>query len=149
MQTTEKENTKSKKSIWPTLITLSIIALLIALAISFMPRSFSTDFSIVGKGTNALVLVYDPNIIQSTQITAAMNEVRDDYAGQLEFIIVQIGTPTGLMLSNTYNIKAPVLLFFDPKGKILKILYTSQDSASLRHNFDLIFKLKESNKQAQ
>lgn len=139
MQTPEQE-TKPKKRIWPTLLTLSIVALLVALAISSLPRSFPTDFSIVGKGRNAVVLMYDPNILQSTHMTTVMNEIRDDYAAQLEFVVVQIGSPTGGMLRSTYGVDRVALLFFDADGTILKILYSSQDAASLRHNFKLIFR---------
>ncbi len=138
----EKEKTKPKKRIWPTLVTLTIIALLVALAISFLPRSLPTDFSVVGKGRNAVVLIYDPNILQSNQITSAMNAVIDDYRGQVEFIVVQLGSPTGRMLSNRYGVETAVLLFFDGDGEMLQILHSSQDAASLQHNLNMIFKLE-------
>ncbi len=142
MQIPEKEKTKPKKRFWPTLITLTVITLLITLAISSLPRSFPTDFSVVGKGSNAVVQIYDPNILQSTQTTSAMNAVRDDYIGRLEFVIVQLGTPTGRMLGRLYGVKTAALLFFDGNGKILQILHSSQDAASLQHNLNVIFKLE-------
>ncbi len=139
MKTPEKEPIKTKKRISPTLIILGIIALLVVLAVTSLPRAFPTDFSIVGKGSNAVVLMYDPNILQSGETTSAMNEVRDEYAGQIEFVVVQIGTPTGSLLSRRYDLKTAALLFFDGSGKMLKIVHSAQDAASLRHNFNEIF----------
>ncbi len=138
----EKENKKSSKRLWSTLITLSVIVLLLAVAFTLLPRSLPTDFSVVGKGINAVVQMYDPNVLRSTETASAINKVRDDYIGQLEFVVVQIGTPTGRRLSQTYGIDTAALLFFDGNGKILNILQSSQDAKSLRHNFKVIFKLE-------
>ncbi len=140
MQKSEQQKTKPKKRFWPTLITLTLIALLLTLATSLMPRSIPTDFTVVGKGTNAVVLIYDPNILRSTQIASAMNAVRDDYKGQLEFVVVQLGSPTGRILSRTYDIETAALLFIDGKGNVLTIQQTPYDAATLRHHLNTIFK---------
>lgn len=145
MQTTDKEETKPKSRIKSTIITLAVIALMVAIAISALPRGFPTDFSVVGKGTNAVVLIYDPNILASTQTTAMLNEIRDDYKGQLEFVIVKIGSPTGRELSEKYRIKSTALLLFAADGSILKRLHPPESTASLRHGLSVVFKLESDN----
>ncbi len=146
-ETEEAHKSPVKKSlwrrVWPTLLTLTIIALLVALAISSLPRIIPSDFSVVGKGNNAVVLVYDPNVLRSTEITSAMNAIRDDYKGDIEFLVAQLGSPTGRELSAAFGLDTVALIFFDGNGKVLQILHSSQDAASLRHNVTLIFKLED------
>ncbi len=143
MQTTNKNDTKPKSRIWPTLITLTIIAIAVAIAISFLPRSIPTDFSVVGKGTNALVLMYDPNLAQSTQTASAMNAVRDEHEGHIKFVIAKTNGPTGRMLRQRYNVQSLALIFFSGDGNLLHVVYSPQDGDSLRQHLNNVFKLEK------
>ncbi len=141
MQSIDKEERKPGSRIWTVLITLTVIALLVAIAISSLPRGFPTDFSVVGKGTDAVVLVYDPNIMASTQTTAMMNEIRDDYEGQVEFLIIKIGSPVGRTLSEHYRLRTTTILLFSADGTILKKLFPPESTAFLRHSINEAFQI--------
>jgi hypothetical protein len=69
---TSNNTVSSAKNIWPKLITFSFILLVIVIAVSLLPRGFSQDLSVIGQGTNAVVLVHDGNILQSTDTMIAM-----------------------------------------------------------------------------
>lgn len=145
MQTTNEKEASSKSSIWPKLITVTIIALILAVAVLSLPRSFPTDISIIGKGKNSLALIYDLNLLQSSETAAAMNAIRDEFDEQLEFVVVKIGTPSGKILSERYSAEPPALIFFAANGEVLRILYSPQDAESLRHNLNITFNPKASN----
>ena len=140
MQTPNEQKPNTKRSIWPKLITFTAIVLSVAVAVSLLPRGFSQDTSIIGKGTNAVVLVYDPNLVQSGETMLAMNVVRDEYEGRLEFIVANINTPPGRTFVHVHGLRPPALVFFGANGERLQILYSPQDGESLRNNLNIIFK---------
>ena len=140
MQAANENKADSRRSIWPKLITLIFILLIGALVVSLLPRSFSQDTSIIGKGVNVVVLVYDPNLVQSGETITAMNEVRDEYEGHLEFIVASINTPSGETFIDAHGVRPSALLFFAASGERLQILYSPQDGKSLRINLDAVFK---------
>lgn len=134
------KNPDTKRSIWPKLITFTLILLVIIVAVSLLPRGFSKDTSLVGKGTNVVVLVHDNNVIQSTDTMVAMNEVRDEYEGRLEFIVADIMTPEGRAFADKYGLQPTALVFFASNGERLQTLYTPQIGESLRESLNSIFK---------
>jgi hypothetical protein len=137
MQTQNKTN--NTRSIWPRLITFSLILLIAALAVSLLPRGFSEDTSLIGGGTNAVVLIHDNNVIQSADTMVAMNDVRDEYDGRLEFIVADIKTPTGEMFADKHGLQPTALVFFAANGERLQTLYTPQVGESLREHLNSIF----------
>jgi len=141
MPTSDKKKPKNtKRSIWPKLITFTLLLLFAAVAISLLPRSFQQDTSIIGKGTNVVVLMLDPVLVQGTETVIAMNEVRDEYEGRLEFIISNINTPEGRLFYRTHDLRSNALVFFAANGERLEIVYAPQVAESLRNNVNRIFK---------
>lgn len=139
MQTQNLKNSNSKRNVWPRLITLTLILLTAIVAVSLLPRGFSEDTSIIGKGTNALLLVHDSNILQSEETMVAMNEIRDDYAGRLEFIVADIKTPAGKAFADRHGLHPVALVFFSADGENLQTLYSPQTGKSLRQEVEQIF----------
>ena len=140
MQTSTEEKQNTKRSIWPKLIIFTLILLIVAIAVSLLPRGFPQDTSIIGKGTNVVVLVYDPNFVQSGETILAMNDVRNEYEGRLEFIVANINTPSGRTFVDVHGFRSPALVFFAANGERLEVLYSPQDGESLRNNLNIIFK---------
>jgi hypothetical protein len=140
MSTTNNSSTE-KKSIWPKLITFSLILILIfiVIAVSLLPRGFSQDLSVIGQGTNALVLVHDSNVVQSADTMVAMNAVRDDYEGRVAFIVADINTPEGRQFANGHGFGPVALAFFAANGERLQLLYSEQTGESLRNNLNTTF----------
>lgn len=139
MQTKNSKNLDTKRSIWPKLITITLILLIAILAVSLLPRGFSEDTSLIGQGTNVLALVHDNNILQSGETMVAMNEVRDEYAERLEFIVVDIKTPAGKVITDRYSLQPAALVFFSANGEILQTQYAPQTGESLRQELNRIF----------
>ncbi|SEF92378.1 hypothetical protein [Nitrosomonas ureae] len=127
------------KNIWPKLITFSFIFLVIVIAVSLLPRGFSQDLSVIGQGTNAIVLVHDGNILQSTDTMAAMNAVRDDFEEYIAFIVADINTPEGKRFADSHGFGPAALAFFAANGDRLQVLYSEQTSESLRRYLNTIF----------
>ena len=140
MQTPNEKKPNTKRSIWPKLITFTLILLIAAVAVSLLPRGFPQDTSIIGKGTNVVVLVHDPNLVQSGETMLAMNEVRDEYEGRLEFIVADINTPSGKTFTDAHGLQPAALVFFAANGERLQTLYSPQVGESLRNNLNTIFK---------
>lgn len=129
----------SSKSIWPKLITFTFIFIVIVVAVSLLPRGFSQDVSLVGQGTNVVVLVHDNNVIQSADTMVAMNEVRDEYEERVEFVVADIMTPDGRTFADRYNLQPTALVFFAGNGERLHTVYTEQTGASLRNTLNVTF----------
>ncbi len=137
--TNEQKPSNSKPSIWPKLITLALILLTVVVAANLLPRGFSQDLSVIGNGTNAVVLVHDSNVIQSTDTMAAMNAVRDDYEAHISFIVPDIMTPEGKAFADKYRFSPTALAFFATDGEVLQTLYSAQTGETLKVNLDTIF----------
>ncbi|SFP51941.1 hypothetical protein SAMN05216419_100541 [Nitrosomonas cryotolerans] len=140
MQSTKPNPSNTSRNIWPKLITFVFILLTIVAAVMLLPRGFSQDVSQIGKGTNAVVLVHDNNIIQSGETMAAMNEIRDIYTARIEFIIADIKTPSGKAFADTYALSPTALTFFSADGEKLQTLYSPQTGETLKNNLNTIFK---------
>jgi len=129
----------AKRSIWPKLIALTFILVIAAVAISLLPRGFSGDTSLIGKGTSVLLVVHDNNILQSGETMAVMNEIRDDYADRLTFIVADIKTPEGNAFADRHGLMPTALVFFSASGENLQTLYTPQTAESLRQELSKVF----------
>ncbi|MDH5480730.1 MAG: hypothetical protein OEX11_08225 [Nitrosomonas sp.] len=136
---TINNSSPNKKSIWPKLITFSLILLTIAIAVSLLPRGFSQDLSVIGQGTNAVVLVHDSNILQSADTMVAMNAVRDDFDDRIAFIIADLNTPDGRQFADSHGLGPVALAFFASNGDRLQVLYNEQTAESLRKNLNTMF----------
>ncbi len=127
------------KSIWPKLITFTLIFVVIVFAVSLLPRGFSQDLSLVGQGANVVILVHDNNVIQSADTMVAMNEVRDEYDGRVEFVVADIMTPDGKAFADRHNLQPTALVFFAGNGDRLNTIYTEQVGESLRNTLNVTY----------
>lgn len=127
------------KSIWPKLITFIFIFIVIVVSVSLLPRGFPQDLSIVGQGTNVVILVHDSNVIQSAETMVAMNEVRDEYEGRVEFVVADIMIPDGRAFTDKYSLHPTALVFFSGNGIRLDTIYTEQTGASLRNTLNVTY----------
>ena len=136
---TSHENSPTSRRWWPTLAIAAFVIGFIALAVALLPRGYSQDFSIIGKGGNVMVLVHDHNVVQSMDTMNAMNEVRDEYAGRVKFLVADKYVAEGAQFAQTYGVGSIGLVFFAPNGEVIRILDTTQDAESLRKNLNRAF----------
>ncbi len=138
----QRQNTKTaipKQNKWPKWITLGLILMITLFAVSLLPRGFSGDTSIIGKGTPVLLLVHDDNILQSGETMAVMNKIRNEYAERLEFVVADINTPEGKAFTQRNGYMAAALVFYSADGRNLRTLYSSQTVESLRQELNILF----------
>ncbi len=122
-----------------------IIALLILgllwLAVSNLPRGYSRDLAQIGKGKNVVVQVHDHNLVGSIDLMEALNKIRPEYAGSVEFIVADLLTPEGQAFATTHNATSVTLLFFAPDGTQRGEVKGAQDLNALRNSLNQAFNL--------
>ncbi len=133
------QTSTQKRRIWPKIITFTFILLVAVVAVSLLPRGFSQDLSLIGQGSNVVILVHESNILQSGETMVAMNEVRDEYEDRVTFVIADIMTPAGKEFTDKHALHPAALVFFAANGEKLQTDYESQTGASLRKNLNIIF----------
>ncbi len=131
---------KRKTAYWPKFIIVGATALLLAVFMWTLPRGFSTDLSLIGKGNNVAVLVNDQGMMGSEQLMRVVNNLRSQYEPQTTFIVADINTPTGRAFANAHGTQSATLILFGPRGDKLATFYGPQDQAKLRDSFDQLFR---------
>ena len=119
--------------------TVGIIAVLLVIAFLMLPRGFSDDLSRIGQGNNVVVLTHNKEAVQSLDLMTLMNDVRADYAGQIEFLAVDIDTEVGKAFMEHEQIGGSALLLFGPDGARRGVLVSVRDQQTLRAALDNAF----------
>jgi hypothetical protein len=109
------------------------ILLVFAAAVAMnLPRGYSDDLSRIGKGKAAVVLVRDKNAVQSFDLVEVMNGIRDQYAGQVEFLVTDFNTPEGRAFIAANKAERVTLTVLDANGKTANVLYPPQTAESVQ-----------------
>jgi hypothetical protein len=104
-----------------------------------LPRGYSDDLSPIGKGKPALVLIRDKNAVQSFDLLNAMDGVRDQNAGKVEFLLTDFDTRQGQAFSAANHASRATLVLLDEKGNFVKVLSAPQSVASLQSEITALF----------
>jgi hypothetical protein len=114
------------------LIVVVLLLLLVATVIMNLPRGFSGDLSRIGKGKAAVVLVRDKNAVQSFELMQVMNDIRDQYAGKVEFLLTDFNTPEGRAFISANGAARVTVVVFDANGNKVSVLYPPQTAESMQ-----------------
>lgn len=114
------------------LITLAIIAALLALAATLLPRGFSDDVARIGQGRPAVVLVHDKESVLSFELMTLLGNVRGDYEDRVEFLAVDTATERGQDFMRRQRVDEGALVLFAADGDRAAVLGTVRDEAALR-----------------
>jgi len=125
--------TRPKSRLWLKLLIVLLVIGFAATLISLLPRGYSQDISLIGKGENIVVLVHDHNKVASLETMNAMNTLRGEYEGRVKFLVADIFTREGKGFAEKYDTPFTALVFFAPSGERLKTLYGQQDAAAIRN----------------
>ena len=106
--------------------------LLAIVAVMNLPRGYSDDLSRIGKGKAAIVLIRDKNAVQALDLMEVMNGIRDQYAGQIEFLLTDFDTPQGRAFIAAHGAARVTLVLLDAGGKLVKVLYPPQTAESVQ-----------------
>lgn len=112
-------------------VVVAFFVLLAAVAVMNLPRGYSDDLSRIGKGKAAVVLVRDKNAVQSFDLIEVMNGLRDQYAGQVEFLLTDFNTPEGRAFIAANSAARVTLVVLDANGKMANVLYPPQTTESV------------------
>ena len=113
-------------------IVIGLLLLLIAIVVMNLPRGYSDDLSRIGKGKTALVLVRDKFAVQSFDLQEVMNGIRDQYSGQVEFLLTDSDTPEGRAFITANNAARVTLVVLDANGKMVNVLHPPQTAESVQ-----------------
>ena len=97
-----------------------------------LPSGYSDDLSRIGKGKAAVVLVRDKNAVQTFDLMDVMNGIRDQYAGQVEFLLTDFDTPQGRAFIAANGAARATLVLLDVNGKLVKVLYPPQTAGNVQ-----------------
>jgi hypothetical protein len=88
-----------------TLITLVAIAAFLVVAITLLPKGFSSDTSVIGQGSHVVVLAHNNESMYSLNLMDSLNKVRSEYSDRIEFRVVDMNTPTSVSPATTSPIR--------------------------------------------
>lgn len=133
----KNDNPSARHAPWPRwskwLITLLIMAAVGSLIWSQLPRgAYPTDLSRVGAGKPALVLAHDANFAAGMAVMELMNVIRDDYAGEVEFLVAHLGMQDGQAFARRHAAGDGSVLLFSAKGELVDTLHQPQTADALR-----------------
>ncbi len=127
---------KSSKTKW---VVIASVILFIAFAFEFLlPKGFSDDLSLIGKGKPAVVLVRDNQTVQSHELIDVMNALRERYSAKVEFLLTDHNTPKGETFMAENQTTRATLVLMDAQGKKVKILRAPQTEESLAQELDAV-----------
>lgn len=118
-------------------IIIAICVILFVAAI-LLPKGFSDDLTIIGKGSVAVVLTHDKNSMNGIEMMDLLNKVRSDYKGEVEFLVVDVNTLKGQTFMQQQRVGAIVLVLFDPDGTRGDMIGGDIGEQELRSAFDSI-----------
>ena len=121
------------------LITVFAIVAFLVGAFFLLPKGFSGDTSIIGQGSNVAVLAHNKHSVQSLNLMELMNQVRDVYAGRVEFVVADANTPQGRAFIDKQRVELGTLLLFYPNGTRLRVVSNIDSQSMLRSTLDSAF----------
>lgn len=131
------KSTRAKKFKW---LAAAFFVVLAVVAVMNLPRGYSDDLSLIGKGKPAIVLIRDKNAVQTFDLMEVMNGIRDQYAGQVEFLLTDFNTPQGRAFMAANEAPRVTLVLLDADGKRVKVLYPPQTAESLQQEISGVLK---------
>lgn len=132
------DETIKKKSYWGWGTAL-LIVVVIAFAISQLPRGFSEDLSAIGQGSPVVVVVHNKEDMRSQYLMTMVDEVRGDYSDRVEFRIADTSVRLGTAFSVAHRVSGATLVLFDAGGQRIVALNDVDDNAMLITELDKAF----------
>ena len=122
------------------LVSMTAIVVFLGIAVMMLPKGFSGDTSIIGKGTAVVVLAHNKDSVQSLNMMDYMNQIRGDYSGRIDFLVADANTPQGSAFIQLQQVELGALLLFAPDGRRLQVLGNLNSASGLRTALDTEFK---------
>ena len=130
---------KQKTRLWRRVLIIALILGAAGILISLLPRGYSRDLSLIGKGGNVVVQIHDHNQVSSQLLMDEINKVRSNYEGRVTFLVADVYTAEGKAFADKQNIHSAALVFFAPNGEMLTTLYGQQDAETISKTLNEAF----------
>lgn len=93
---------------------------------------YPTDLTKIGTGRPTLVLAHDSNYTNGMAVMSLMNEIRDDYAEHVDFLIAHLGMADGQEFARRHGIRDGVVVLFSGDGQKVGILDQPKNIEEMR-----------------
>lgn len=120
----------SRRLVRPLVIAAVVAA--VAFSVTLLPRGYDTDLSQVGAGRAALVIVHDPNIVQSGNLMHALDRVRDEFEERLRFLVADQNLGDGRAFAAMHDLRAATLALFGADGDLLDVYADAGEPEPIR-----------------
>lgn len=119
------------------LIGLVITIGVLALVWSQLPRHpYPTDLSRIGQGQPALVLAYDIKSMGGMEVMAMMDDLRDQYANRVAFLVAPLGAPHGQAFGRQFGVDNGSVVLFSAQGQAVNTIHLPPNTAALQQALD-------------
>lgn len=121
-------------------ITLGSVVVIVVLGwfaiTNLVDKPLSADLSKVGQGKPALVLAFESHSGAGTMAMDLVNQVRDNYEPEVEFLVADLGTPKGKAFASRYGLQNGTGVLLDGDGSRVSKRSLTTDAAQLRQWLD-------------
>ena len=139
-QSEAKEGTQgSKRGPWIKLGVVALDMLFIGVAIMSLPKGYSDDLSMLGKGKVAIVLIRDKNAVESFEMQNVMDSLRELYSGKIEFLLTDFNTSQGKEFMAISGSDRTDLVLVNSKGQPVKALRPPQTPRDVQREIITLF----------
>ncbi len=104
--------------------------------------AYPTDLSRIGAGRPAVVLAHDSNFAGGMAVMELLNTIRDDYGGQVEFLVAHLGMADAREFASRHAARDGTVLLFTADGRPVGVLHQPQSAAELRQALTRAFGLQ-------
>ena len=124
------------KGIAVTVVCLAALAAAGYFLILGVGKPVGTDLSVVGQGRPALVLAHENFSPTGGDALNRLRAVRSDYDARLEFVVADMGTPSGRAFAERHDLIDGRAVFLSPDGEPLRTTSIPVDERELRDLLD-------------
>ena len=128
--------TQTGSARYTNLVIILIVCAVLVTAVMFLPKGFSDDLSIIGQGSAVVVLTHDKNTVGGVVFMDMLSDVRSDYEGRIDFLVVDVNTPKGQGFIRQQGVRPIVLVLFGPDGSKRNVIGFGIDEEELRSVLD-------------
>jgi len=117
-------------------VVLAILVVAGYVVTSVAPKPMSADLSVIGQGKPSLVLGYENYSPGGGDALTRLKQIRSDYESRLNFIVADLGTPSGRTFANRYQVVDGQAVLLAANGQLLGTLFVPANELQLRAYLD-------------
>lgn len=136
MTESASKSSDNKAPLWPKLLTIVVIAAVIALGILMLPRGFSGDLSAIGQGKPAAVHIYNKESMASISLMDLLGKLRSEYEDRVVFVVADMSHEQGERFAGQQNLAGGELVLFDAAGRRVAVINPPHERGKLRSALD-------------